>query len=111
MNVILYLGVSIIMVIGLLIVGEILGKKKPTTLKKIPFECGIIPKEISSQNFGVPYFGYAILFLIFDVDIVIFYFLIGAKISLIYFTLIFLFVLLGFLGIWFSYKLGVFRWE
>ncbi len=108
---VVYITVSAIIVIGLLVLGEFLGKKKPTTLKGIPFECGIIPVETSSQNFGVPYFGYALLFLIIDVDIIFFYFLIGIKISFYYFLLIFLFILLGFLGILYSYKLGVFKWD
>lgn len=111
MPVILYITTTILIVFGLLLLGEIIGKRKPTVLKEIPFECGIISQEVSTASFGVPYFGYALLFLIFDVDIVIFYFLIGSGVTLLYFALIFLFVLLGFLGIWFSYKLGVFKWD
>lgn len=109
--VIIYIAICITVPVGMVLLGEILGKRKSSILKEIPFECGVIPKEISSNNFVIPYFGYALLFLIFDVDVVLFYFIIGSNISLFYFTLIFLFMLLGFLSIGFAYKIGVFRWD
>lgn len=109
--VIIYCALCFIIPVGMVVAGEILGKKKPSPLKEIPFECGIIPKEISSSAFVIPYFGYALLFLILDVDMVLFYFIVGNKISLLYFLLMGIFVLLGFLGIVIGYKIGVFKWE
>jgi NADH-quinone oxidoreductase subunit A len=106
-----YIVVCGVILGGLVLLGEILGGKNPSRLKQIPYECGIIPRETFPHNFIVPYFGYALLFLVFDVDIVIFYFLVGVKISLFYFVLIFLFLLLGFVGIGFAYKLGIFKWD
>lgn len=111
MSALIYIAICIIIPVGMVLLGEILGKKNPSSLKSIPFECGIIPKETSESSFVIPYFGYALLFLIFDVDIVLFYFLIGNKISLLYFLLIFLFIVMGFLGIVLAYKIGAFKWD
>ena len=51
-----------------------LGPKKPTAEKLAPYECGIVPLQEPVERFPVKFYIVAMLFVIFDVEIVIFLF-------------------------------------
>lgn len=56
-----------------LIVSTILGPKRPNRRKDMPFECGVPPVGDAGHRFSVRFYLVAILFLLFDVEIVFFY--------------------------------------
>ena len=53
-----------------LLVSRIFSPNRPTPEKLEPYECGIIPETEPSQRFPVKFYLVAMLFVIFDVEII-----------------------------------------
>ena len=70
-----YLPVLIFIVIGLglgtvmIVMGAMLGPRRPDSEKQSPYECGFEAFEDSRMKFDVRYYLVAILFIIFDLEI------------------------------------------
>jgi NADH-quinone oxidoreductase subunit A len=72
-------------IIGLIILGvlfaavsllasALLGpRKKPSTAKRAPYECGIVPESEPPQRFPVRFYLVAMIFIIFDIEIIFMY--------------------------------------
>jgi len=56
-----------------ILLSSILGPKKPSPVKSAPFECGQDPFELPTGRLPVKFYLTAILFVIFDVEIVFLY--------------------------------------
>ena len=67
--VLLFLVVATGIGIALLIIGNVLGPKKPAPEKLAPYECGFEAFEDARMKFDVRYYLIAILFIIFDLEI------------------------------------------
>src|ERR1700690_3201724 len=48
-------------------------KKRPTDAKVAPYECGIVPDREPSERFPVRFYLVAMIFIIFDIEIVFLY--------------------------------------
>ena len=114
-----YLPILIFLVIaagfgGLLIVlGYLLGPRKPDAEKSSPYECGFEPFEDTRIKFDVRYYLVAILFILFDLEIA---FLFPWAVSLkviggvgIVSMLVFLAVLV--VGFIYEWKKGALEWD
>lgn len=53
-----------------LVVSRIFSPNRPTAAKLEPYECGIVPEVEPSQRFPVKFYLVAMLFVIFDVEII-----------------------------------------
>jgi len=53
-----------------LVVGKMVSPNRPTPEKLAPYECGILPETEPSQRFPVKFYLVAMLFVIFDVEII-----------------------------------------
>src|SRR5436309_13155624 len=53
--------------------GSTLGKKKPTSEKLAPFECGKEPFSLPMGRLAIKFYLTAILFILFDVELVFLY--------------------------------------
>lgn len=59
---------------GLLIfLTSILGPKRMTPVKALPFECGMPPSGPARERFPIKFYLIGVLFLVFDVEVVFFY--------------------------------------
>ena len=99
--------------IALLIVGNLLGPKRPTAEKLSPYECGFAAFEDARMQFDVRYYLIAIQFIIFDLEIIfivpwtqVFHDL-GAR-GLVTMGLFVGMLFLGFVYVW---KKGALEWE
>src|SRR6202022_1056462 len=52
---------------------RLLGPRKPTSAKLAPYECGIVPSRDPAQRFPVRFYLVAMIFIIFDIEIVFIY--------------------------------------
>jgi NADH-quinone oxidoreductase subunit A len=52
------------------ILQAILGYHRPTSTKNQPYECGMKPMQGAHVQFDIRYYLYAILFILFDIEIV-----------------------------------------
>ena len=48
----------------------LLAPRRPTEAKSAPYECGIVPEREPSQRFPVRFYLVAMLFIIFDIEII-----------------------------------------
>ena len=68
------LALGIVFVAGSLGVSAVLAPhKRPSDAKLAPYECGIVPEAESSQRFPVRFYLVAMIFVIFDIEVVFMY--------------------------------------
>ena len=74
-----YLGILICFVLAagitgtMVLLGSTLGKKNPTPAKMAPFECGKDPFSLPMGRLAIKFYLTAILFILFDVELVFLY--------------------------------------
>jgi NADH-quinone oxidoreductase subunit A len=74
-----YLGIVVAFLIaggfaGLnVVLAQVLGPKKPTAVKSEPFECGQVPFSLPVGRLSIKFYLTAILFILFDVELVFLY--------------------------------------
>jgi len=75
-----YLPIFLLFVLGVIfaaasfLASSLLGpNKKPTDAKTAPYECGIVPDREPPQRFPVRFYLVAMIFIIFDIEIVFLY--------------------------------------
>lgn len=71
--ILIFAGIALVIVGGLLFLSFVLGPRNPTAAKTIPYECGIIPKEEARGRYPVRFATIAMLFIIFDIEVVFLY--------------------------------------
>lgn len=114
-----YVAALIAIILGLLLVGSalignrILAPRQPSRIKAVTYECGMLPIGRSRAQVHFRYYLFAILFLIFDIEVV---FLFPWAVSFMeigktafYEMLVFIGVL-GF-GLLYAWKQGVLLWR
>jgi NADH-quinone oxidoreductase subunit A len=58
---------------GSFLASRLLGPSRPTQAKMAPYECGIVPREGPAQRFPVRFYLVAMIFIIFDIEIIFLY--------------------------------------
>lgn len=71
MAVVVALGVGIL--IGSHILGRLAGRHYPTSEKESTYECGMIPIKDARQRFDIRFYVVAMLFILFDIEVVFLY--------------------------------------
>jgi NADH-quinone oxidoreductase subunit A len=72
--IVLLLGLGVLFAAGSFIGSKLLApRQKPTSSKIAPYECGIIPDKEPPQRFPVRFYLVAMIFIIFDIEIVFLY--------------------------------------
>ena len=69
----LFVVVALVVVGALLALSTLLGPRNPSAQKMLPYECGIIPTEEAKGRYPVRFATIAMLFIIFDVEVVFMY--------------------------------------
>ena len=44
--------------------------KRPTPAKLLPYECGIVPEHVPRERFPVKFYVIAMLFIVFDIEVI-----------------------------------------
>ena len=74
-----YIGIVIALVLAAafaaanIVLASVLGPKKPSLVKSEPFECGEVPFSIPAGRLSIKFYLIAILFILFDVELVFLY--------------------------------------
>ena len=107
-----YFFISVFAVVALVLIGAllalstILGPRNPSPQKLIPYECGIIPTEEAKGRYPVRFATIAMLFIIFDIEVVFMYPWAVALDQLKLFGLIEMVVFIAILGVAYVYIWG-----
>lgn len=66
---------ALAMVFGVLslVASKLLAPKRPNSAKDAPYECGIVPSRESPERFPVSFYLVAMLFIMFDIEIIFVY--------------------------------------
>ena len=101
-----------IIVISMLSIAYLLGPKKPSAVKSDPFESGNPPKGDARIRFSVKFYLVAMLFLIFDIEVVFLYpwailFRRLGVFGLVEMGIFLLILIIGFIYVW---KKGALEW-
>lgn len=111
--ILIFLGISTVLGVVLVVLGGLLGPRKPDSEKLSPYECGFEAFEDSRAKFDVRYYLIAILFIIFDLEIAFFVPWAVAldelgTVGLIAMTIFVIELVIGFFFVW---KKGALEWE
>jgi len=69
----LFILVAVLTAVGMLGASALLGPRKTTAVKEMPYESGMDPIGDARQRFDVRYYLVAIVFLLFDVELLFLY--------------------------------------
>jgi NADH-quinone oxidoreductase subunit A len=71
-----YLPIFLLILVGIafaslsFVASKLLAPQRPTSAKQAPYECGIVPEKESSRRFPVRFYLIAMIFIVFDVEII-----------------------------------------
>lgn len=74
-----YLPVVVMLVLGAgfavasLVMSRLVSPKRPSAAKAAPYECGIVPRQDNPERFPVRFYLVAMIFVIFDIEIIFLY--------------------------------------
>jgi len=103
------LGAAAVMVVG----SQILSSHRPTSVKGQPYESGMPPLGDTRERFAVKYYIVAMLFLLFDVEVVILFTwaVVFKQLGLFGFVAILVFLLMLIVGLVYEWKKGALEWD
>jgi NADH-quinone oxidoreductase subunit A len=114
-----YLPIAVLIIIAtglaglVVLLGHILGPRRPTIRKSQPYESGMRPIGQGTRRMPIHFYLVAVLFILFDIEIVFFlpWAVVFKKLGLfgLIEMLIFIFVLL--VGFVYAWKKGALEWE
>ncbi len=92
---------------------ELVARKSKNRRKLTPYECGIIPETDARQKFPVKFYMIALLFIIFDLEMVFLYpwAIILRKLKMFAFLEMVVFIGILLLGYLYIIKKGALKWE
>ncbi len=74
-----YLPVVVMLVLGAgfavvsLVMSNLVSPKRPSAAKSAPYECGIVPRNAPPERFPVRFYLVAMMFIVFDIEIIFLY--------------------------------------
>jgi NADH-quinone oxidoreductase subunit A len=74
-----YLPIVVLMVLAIVFgvlsfaASRLLAPRRPSTAKEAPYECGIVPTRDPAERFPVSFYIVAMLFIMFDIEIIFVY--------------------------------------
>ncbi|MCB9729079.1 MAG: NADH-quinone oxidoreductase subunit A [Deltaproteobacteria bacterium] len=117
---VLLIAMIVVVLAGVILLANgLLGPKRPTRLKGIPYESGVDPVDSPRHRFSVKFYMTAILFLVFDLEVVFLYpwavnyngFLADPGFAATAFGSMAAFLVILALGLFYEYKRGAMSWD
>ena len=114
-----YLPVLVILLVSafvgsaIIVLSTLLGKRFPTPIKLMPYECGMDPIGGARQRFSVKFFIIGMLFIVFDVELIFLFPWANIYDKLMFFGFIemLVFVLVLLAGLIYVWRKGALQWE
>ena len=98
---------------GMIAISQWLGPRRQSVVHDMPFECGIAPTEIVKGRFSVKFFVVALLFVLFDVELIFLFpwAVVYRDLGLFGFVEMLIFLLVVISGLFYSIKRGALEWK
>jgi NADH-quinone oxidoreductase subunit A len=111
--ILIFIAIAVAFALIAVIASALIGQKKPTALKQAPYECGMTTIGSSFRRIPIKYYIIAMLFLLFDIEVVFLYPWAVVFKELKMFAFLSMVVFIGILLIAYIYiwKKGALEWE
>lgn len=98
---------------GSVIFSGLIGQKKPSAVKLAPYECGMPPVGSARERFSVKFYIIAMLFIVFDIEVVFMYpwAVMFKRLGMFGFLEMGVFILILLVGYVYVWKKGALEWE
>jgi NADH-quinone oxidoreductase subunit A len=114
-----YLPIAILVIIAVIIaglvigLGHLFGPRRPTSRKSMPYESGMRPIGPGTRRMPVRFYLIAVLFILFDIEVIFFlpWAVIFRKLGLFGLVEMFIFILILLVGYVYAWKKGALEWE
>jgi len=111
--ILIFIAIAVAFALFAVAASALLGQRKPTAIKQAPYECGMATIGSSFRRLPIKYYIIAMLFLLFDIEVVFLYpwavvfreFKVFAFVSMLVFIGV---LLIAYVYIW---KKGALEWE
>jgi NADH-quinone oxidoreductase subunit A len=106
---ILSVGLAILVVV----IGHAFGPRRPTSRKSSPYESGMRPIGPGTRRMPVRFYLVAVLFILFDIEVVFFlpWAVVFKQLKVFGLVEMFLFILILLVGYIYAWKKGALEWE
>lgn len=110
--ILMLLAVVILLAVGMLVASYLLGQHRPTREKLTAYECGITPTGDARHRFSVKFYLVAMLFILFDVEVIFLYpwAVIFKELGMFGFVEMLLFLVIVLAGFAYLWKKGALDW-
>ena len=111
--ILIYGAIAVFFALFAIVASYLLGQRKPTALKQSPYECGMTTVGSSFRRIPIKYYIIAMLFLLFDIEVVFLYPLAVVFKQMKVFGFLSMAVFIGVLLVAYIYiwKKGALEWE
>lgn len=111
--VLLFMVVGVVFVVGGFIANWLLRPNRPTERKGAIYECGELPVGNSWIQFNVRYYLFALIFVIFDVEVVFLFpwAVVFNSLGLFAFVEMMIFIAILLLGLIYAWRKGILKWD
>jgi len=114
-----YLPIAILFLLSIglaglvVVIGHLFGPRRPTERKSAPYESGMIPIGPGTRRMPVRFYMVAVLFILFDIEVVFFlpWAVAFRKLGLFGLIEMFVFVFILLVGYVYAWKKGALEWE
>jgi NADH-quinone oxidoreductase subunit A len=108
------LGLALLIPVSMMVLSVLVGPRKKSSIKMEQYECGVpAPTGVRRGKLSVKFFLVAILFLVFDIEVVFLYpwAVVFRQLGLPGFVEMCLFILVLVAGLAYAWKKGALEWE
>lgn len=114
-----YLPILILFILATLLagvvvaIGHIFGPRRPTQKKAQPYESGMIPIGPGTRRIPVRFYLIAVLFILFDIEVVFFFpwAVVFRQLGLFGLVEMLIFIMILLVGYFYAWKKGALEWE
>jgi NADH-quinone oxidoreductase subunit A len=111
--ILVFLAVVLAFAVGAQALASVLGPKRPSQAKELPYESGIVPRESARRRFSVSFYVTAMLFIVFDVESIFLFPWATIVRDLKVFGIVEIGIFIGtlFIGLLYVWRKGALKWE
>lgn len=114
-----YLPIAILILLStvlafvVILLGQLFGPRRPTTRKSLPYESGMVPIGPGTRRMPVRYYLVAVLFILFDIEVIFLlpWAIVFRQLGLFGIIEMFIFVVILLVGFVYAWKKGALEWE
>ena len=114
-----YIAIAVMIAVATLIaaiaigLGELLGPKKKSDVKEEPYESGIVPIGPGTRRMPVRFYLIAVLFILFDIEVIFFlpWAVVFRRLGLFGLAEMGVFIVILLVGYIYAWKKGALEWE